>query len=86
MSNYAPKKPDWILQAKIKDGYSARVGVAWTGKTAEGVTYLSLKLNPGSTLTWNDDLLLALFLLREPDASEGAAAPEPSSDDGKLPF
>jgi hypothetical protein len=54
----ASRKPDFNLSAKPKDGQpGCKVGAGW--KNDDGS--ISIKLNVGTTLSWNDDLFLGLF-------------------------
>jgi hypothetical protein len=60
MSNFKPRKPDLILKVRLRDGSegtSAVVGVAWLNP--EG--HVSITLNPGVTLSWNDGLQITAF-------------------------
>ena len=57
----APARPNLKLVAKPKDGYSATVGVGWLGDSG----YITVKLNLGVTLSWNDELKLTLAPMAE---------------------
>lgn len=52
------KKPDFNLSAKPRDGrLGGKVGAGW--KNTDGS--ISIQLNVGVTLSWNDELFIGLF-------------------------
>jgi uncharacterized protein (DUF736 family) len=57
------ERPDYVLQARTRGDkqYNARVGVAWVKLANDGTQYLSLQLNPGVRLSWDDELYLSLW-------------------------
>jgi hypothetical protein len=52
------RKPDFNLSAKPRDGRPGnKVGAGWINDDGS----ISIALNVGVTLSWNDDLFLGLF-------------------------
>lgn len=81
------RPPDYKLSLKHRvTGVSGQVGAAW--KDERG--FLSVKLNPGVTLSWQDDVYLALFPVDATTPSPRgralpfSAPPKPPDDD--MPF
>jgi hypothetical protein len=67
------KPPDYFLVACPKaapgtKSHGTRIGAAW--RTGQGGRGISIRLNPGTALTWrdNEDLLLTLWPNEEKDA------------------
>ena len=81
----AARKPDFNLSAKPKDGQpGCKVGAGW--KNDDGS--ISIKLNVGTTLSWNDDLFLGLFPTDGEwrPAKKRGPAPDPGDHDERNPI
>lgn len=86
--------PDYQLRVKRKDGEGAsvQIGAAW--KINGGG--ISIQLNPGACLRWDDELWVSLFVPmteEEKRARWGGgkkpadeAPPPPKDDEGEIPF
>ena len=67
--NQKGRKPTHVLVVKQRDGEGrAQVGVGWAEVDEEGV--ISLRLNPGTVLAWNDGLYIRV---RPMPPAKGAA-------------
>lgn len=56
---FKPRKPDFNLKVKCKGtGVTATVGVAWMSPDECSI---SIQLNPGTVLSWHDNLYITLF-------------------------
>jgi len=62
---FKPRKPDYRIKARTKDedGHyqTGEVGIAWRNETGN----LSIRLNPGVVLRWDDGLILTAFPVEE---------------------
>lgn len=76
------RKPDFRLKVstKTKPRKSAFVGAAWVNTDAEGKRWLTITLNPGVRLAWDDELRIGLF------QTEGAGEDGPAPGEKEPPF
>jgi hypothetical protein len=74
------RKPDFNLSVKPKDGRMGnKVGAAW--KNDDGS--ISISLNVGVTLSWNDELFIGLFPVE--DRATRTPKPKTKEEDGAEP-
>ena len=74
------RRPDYVVQAtsRADKKQAAKVGAAWRTTSSAGVKGLSLRLNPGVRISWDDELWLTLWPNEDKRSEEEApASPEP---------
>lgn len=78
------KSPDFNITCLHKGSQDRNnnLGVAW--KQEDGS--LRLKLNPGVVLSYDPDILIALFPNNRPLSAPKRAKPVPDSADNDIPF
>jgi hypothetical protein len=73
------RKPDFNLSAKPKDGRPGnKVGAGWINDDGS----ISIALNVGTTLSWNDELFIGLFPVENRRAPRPVAARAQVADEG----
>ena len=85
------RRPDYILIAKLKeDGASGSpVGAAWTTAPGPRGAGISIKLNPGVRIGWDDELRLTLWPnveWAEPAGKKSKKGAPEVDDDSDIPF
>ncbi len=65
--SFKPRRPDYRIKVKVpgEGGAYGDVGSGWIGESG----HISIKLNPGVALRWDDGLILTAFPTKdEPNA------------------
>ena len=55
-------KPDYTIKVNKKGSkYGTKVGSAWLNKTQNGAEYVSIQMNPGCILDFNENLSIRMW-------------------------